>query len=741
MVKHNACHGSGMTIEYREGRGNAAAIRALVASRRRKRGASRTHPRQWRRSLGAERRRSVSRAVMARCRNAGLRLGRWAKRLSQGNRLGRWCVRGVSDLLRWGLTTRGPGLGIITIVPPLYHSWIGRPLGVVLLWLTEHLLVAAVSIHFAARQTGRAVTTARVLNLLFRDRIIHRSSPATEAYIVALWRSPLLERIARELPEPDPRASYIVNVAAGFAHLQRLCPEVADRFFARAIEILPNSYLDYRGRGRAALLMGDVKAAEAYFGQSAAIAPCTVMGHQNYAGRYDIARYRPTLWEQARPGPLMVYDNLMQLAEDQFLLGRQPVSMRLYQRALDQQKQLSNDRELPTQLRRLVADVAPHLDVSARLRLLSYEWVTQFGHIGLLDCQLKMTRLGLLPPATYVLLAPPQKVANQAFLKLWEPHVAVVRDAALVDELFPYQREIGDNFIALPGRDGVAEPWTRRAARAQIGWAEQGREPIISLSDEIRDLGRERLARLGVPEGAWYVGLHVREGGFHGDAAGTGGEHRNSRIEDYLPAIAAVTARGGWVVRLGDPSMSPLQPAAQVIDYAHCAEKSAEMDLFLLATSRFVIGTTSGLTTAALAFDTPMLLVNCISNDWQMWSARTRFILKRMRRRRDAHLLSLGEVYREPIQGSLINVSLVDRMGYEVLANTADEIHQAVTYQLDLMDRSAGVEDENEVMVAYRAAIEHEPYLFGAALPVPGFLKAHPDLLGWKSGVRSRNAA
>ena len=88
-------------------------------------------------------------------------------------------------------------------------------------------------------------------------------------------------------------------------------------------------------------------------------------------------------------------------------------------------------------------------------------------------------------------------------------------------------------------------------------------------------------------------------------------------MEDYFSSVKAITDAGGIVIRLGDKSMKKLPKMEGVIDYAHSPHKSQSMDIFLAANCRFVIGTTSGLTTVCLGFDTPMVLVNCISNDWQ----------------------------------------------------------------------------------------------------------------------------
>ncbi len=103
--------------------------------------------------------------------------------------------------------------------------------------------------------------------------------------------------------------------------------------------------------------------------------------------------------------------------------------------------------------------------------------------------------------------------------------------------------------------------------------------------------GIEAIKTIGIQKDAWFVTLHVREGKF--------GEHqvvepfRDADPTSYLDAVTAVTNRGGWVVRTGDGSMSPLPKMQNVFDYATSELNCYWMDVFLCAAARFMIGTSS----------------------------------------------------------------------------------------------------------------------------------------------------
>jgi putative glycosyltransferase (TIGR04372 family) len=592
-------------------------------------------------------------------------------------------------------------------------------------------LMLATQFHLAASQRASAIKTARIINLLFRSQIRTRRGLLADLYFQVLLLSAFYERIVREIPRPKQSDDFIVNFAAGSAHLYMLHQQNAQNFLNRAVALSHDRSHEARRRlGCSYLLDQNEDAATRQFQRAVEIFPSSIMAHHNYGGRYDIAGYRPKDWEAAEAGKLMIYDNFIRLGEEFYLLGRLEDSMRTYQRAFRYQAKLRGSSMLPVVLVKRLAQQCGSFLADHTVRLLGYEWVTQIGHMGLLVWHMRMVRLGMLPQANYVLLAPRHKVANAAMLDRLDALYCVVRDPDLVDELFPYQRLFGDQFIAFPSHSDLAEPWAHAAARAQAMWTKKKLPPLVTLSNEDREFGRSELVRLGVPADVWYVGLHVREGGFHSDGSGTTLAHRSAAIEDYFPAIAEVTARGGWVIRLGDKSMKPLPEMANVVDYAHSTAKSPRMDIFLMGTSRFIIGTTSGLSTATQVFGTPMLLVNCISSDCQFWTAETDFIVKPVFDVRHRRYLTLGETYRQPLQSYLINATNLVRRGYEVHNNSAEDIRAAVAYKLDyIFGYAPRVSEDDPLLRQYRAVLAHNPYNFGSALPALPFLKSHPEHL------------
>jgi putative glycosyltransferase (TIGR04372 family) len=593
--------------------------------------------------------------------------------------------------------------------------------------LSELALVLAAQIHLSASRKPAALRAVRLLNLIFRTRIRRRSGLASSAYFGTLALCDAYDRIVLEAPREEALDSFAINFAIGVAHMYRGNYSAALHFLGAAAVGGDSNAL--RKLGCVHALMKDYDKAAMCFAASVERDPRTVMAHQNYAAGYDSSTYKPSAWELQNAGELLIYDNLIQLGENFYHQGHFEDTFRCYQAALDHQDTLAQRWHVPQELIARITAACRNFRPELPIRLLGYEWVTLIGHIGFIDCHLRMADLGLLPQANYVLLAPPHKVVNRAFLSLLAPHLCIVEDPALVDALLPYQRLIGDQFIAVRGNGALAEPWAHAAARAQVAWKEAKRPPIIAIDESLRAHGRALLSQTGATAD-WFVALHIREGGYHGDGPGTTRQHRSADVGDYLGAISEITKRGGAVVRLGDKSMTPLKELSGVFDYAHSGIKSAEMDLFLCAEARLFIGTTSGLTSAVQALGTPMLLINCISNDCQFWHDETDFVLRLIYDQRAKRYLSLHETYQQPLQAHLIDTGLLTRSGLEIHANHARDIAAAVAYKLDCLDGKAHrLHEGDSLLKRYRAALTDNPYNFGMALPVPTFLESYPELL------------
>lgn len=232
----------------------------------------------------------------------------------------------------------------------------------------------------------------------------------------------------------------------------------------------------------------------------------------------------------------------------------------------------------------------------------------RIGHLAIEpDTLLKAQSLGLIKPKKWFMLAPKHRVANQHLMQYWKMHFSVYDSPFMCFilnslSLWPFMRYSVSHFIN-------NSKGTQLAYHINTLWKD--RPPILTLTQQDNIWGKEQLTQLGIPKNAWFVCIHVREGGFSpvDEALHC---HRNGNIDYLIPTIEEIIRRGGWVVRLGDPTMVPLKKIPQVIDYAHHPLRSERLDIVLCAQARFILGNTSGIFLVSSIFGVPSALANMI---------------------------------------------------------------------------------------------------------------------------------
>ena len=209
----------------------------------------------------------------------------------------------------------------------------------------------------------------------------------------------------------------------------------------------------------------------------------------------------------------------------------------------------------------------------------------------------------------------------------------------------------------------------------ELDWSGQYARYRPPRLTESKRRSAERLrVEMGIPVSDWFVALHVREGGHHENEI----NYRNSSIGNYRDAIRVITQAGGWVVRLGDASMTPMPDMERVVDYTRSRWKSELMDLYLISECRFFLGTTSGPAEVALLLDRPVLIVNAAESS--LWGPMRRGnlgILKHVYSPRLRRVLSVRELVEEPFESQGATTPS-DSHGYHLIENSSDEIRDVV---------------------------------------------------------------
>jgi len=346
------------------------------------------------------------------------------------------------------------------------------------------------------------------------------------------------------------------------------------------------------------------------------------------------------------------------------------------------------------------------------------------------DMLLKARGLGLTERFDPVLVVLEEQVCNTCLLEYWSEHIEVVTvsgdgPAATINDDLPEVH--GDCFTFTDGRTlprDLALPVVMRK------WEEKGNRPLLRLSDEHRALGESWLRSQGAPEDAWFVCLHVRESAtYEENVPWSSNKFRNADIENYMPMIKAVTERGGWVVRVGDPSMKKAPDVGNLIDYARADERQDWIDIYSIAAARFFVGLQSGPYNVASVFGVPI-----VGTDWfplgsWAYSGRDLFIHKRLRHAGTGRFMSIKESLQPPLF-TMMSPIVLEESGIEVFDNTPEEIRDAAFEMMDRLDGLVQDTDEDEALQR-KYFSDADPYDVGWPCRVGKlFLRQHPELLG-----------
>ena len=214
------------------------------------------------------------------------------------------------------------------------------------------------------------------------------------------------------------------------------------------------------------------------------------------------------------------------------------------------------------------------------IRFLDKTWAGSFGHIAELDYPIKLGILEGRARNDTILYVPPETVVpNRFLLEQWRPHLKlVVEEASLPlppDSLEALCFDFRGPLLA----DGSTVHYWEAAAKTYRRWHNEKRKALLQFPADVERRGRLALESIGIPADAWFVALHVREAAsksLHSSLH----DVLNAQIADYVPAIEEITSRGGWVIRMGDPAMTPLSPMPKVFNYCHSHIRSDWMDIY-----------------------------------------------------------------------------------------------------------------------------------------------------------------
>jgi len=350
----------------------------------------------------------------------------------------------------------------------------------------------------------------------------------------------------------------------------------------------------------------------------------------------------------------------------------------------------------------------------------------RIGHLALdIDCYVKEGFLGMRPRFRAVLLARRDRVANGQLARYWRRHLTVIESPLACAVLWPLSVSPLLRFDA--SRYATAINETAQYPAIQAKWA--GRAPLLSLDERDLQRGERFLRENGMGPGDWFVCVHSREGGYSPQDEHVH-SYRNSDIASYRLAMEAIVAKGGWCVRIGDPSMRRLPPMDRVIDYAHHPDRAGWVDLFLCARCLFFLGNTSGPYLMSSIFGVPVALANLLPLSAVLPFAQRDLGIPKLLADANGRIVPFRELMSSPA-GNFRFTSEYRRAGLRMIDNTPEEIRDLALEQLDCCRGTASYdEDDRRLQERFRNLFRPGHYAYGSSSRAGrDFLRAHRLLL------------
>jgi putative glycosyltransferase (TIGR04372 family) len=199
-----------------------------------------------------------------------------------------------------------------------------------------------------------------------------------------------------------------------------------------------------------------------------------------------------------------------------------------------------------------------------------------------------------------------------------------------------------------------------------------------------------------------------------------------------------IVKRGGWCVRIGDPTMKKMPAMDGVIDYAHSEHRSDWMDVFLCASCVFFLGNSSGPYLISSIFGVPVALANLAPLGVVLPFGKRDIGIPKLLRAVGGGLLSFREALESPVSNARFAAQYRE-LGIEVVDNTPEDIASLALEQLGRVFGSIEyTAKDEELQNCFKSLMKESHYTFGSTSRIGrDFLRSYAHLLPDPSVSRS----
>ena len=335
------------------------------------------------------------------------------------------------------------------------------------------------------------------------------------------------------------------------------------------------------------------------------------------------------------------------------------------------------------------------------------------GNFSTLEALINANLLGIKSQKNIYLLLPKNfKPRNKTLFKYFMPYINVLEDNEITSSLRKFK-----SLLTLPIgfclpllKKSVFLDWLHNLVH-QERIKQNNHKPLLKLSNDDYEKGKSILKKAGLPNDAWYITIHVREPGYRSETKNnTTEKFRNSNPLNYIESIEAVTNAGGWVFRMGDSSMTKLPKMPNVIDYAHSSIKSDFMDIFLAATCKFCIGTSSGYWVIPRYFSVPVILTNTPKTGEYFFLSKKDFFLPRLLfNEKTKKYIKFDEFMAPPISMGICDNDYLKR-GIQWKENQSEELKKVTEEMLERVAKTNNLKEDSNIQKKFKKISENSIY-------------------------------
>lgn len=207
--------------------------------------------------------------------------------------------------------------------------------------------------------------------------------------------------------------------------------------------------------------------------------------------------------------------------------------------------------------------------------------------------------------------------------------------------------------------------------------------PHLSFLSEEEKRGEDGLRALGIPQGASFVCLIVRDSGYLEKSLPwkrwNYHDYRDCNVQNYVLAAQELTKRGYYVVRVGavvKEAMNVNHP--MIIDYAVNGTRSDFMDIYLGAKCEFCISNGTGFDAVSYIFRRPIVYVD-VAPAGPLSTSSSKFLttIKKYWLRDEVRFMTFREIF-ESGAAYFYYSSEYERKRIELRESTPEEIAAVV---------------------------------------------------------------